>query len=262
VTSNILFQSLDKEQLRVVVAAMEKQTFVKDDWIIRQGDEGHEFYIVASGTCETFIRIGEEDKMVKVYTHGEAFGELALMYNTPRKASIQASSDDVRLWAMDRQTFRRVLMESTCEKRGRYETFLARVPVLQTLDNYERSKVADALVERDFAAGEHIITMGDTSDTSFYILLEGAAAATKTLAGDSSPVTVMEYKPGDYFGELALLSAAPRAANVVAVSACKVVYLDREAFERLLGPCQEVLQRDQAKYKAVEARLQTVNKNN
>lgn len=59
----------------------------------------------------------------------------------------------------------------------------------------------------------------------------------------------MHYKPGDYFGELALLRNEPRAANIVAKTKLKVVSLERQSFKRLLGPLDEILKRNMNAYK-------------
>ena len=59
---------------------------------------------------------------------------------------------------------------------------------------------------------------------------------------------VMNYGPGDYFGELALLREEPRAANVIAVQDSKLIYLDRKSFSRLVGPLDEILKRNIANY--------------
>lgn len=56
------------------------------------------------------------------------------------------------------------------------------------------------------------------------------------------------YKPGDYFGEVALLRDMPRAANVVATSELTVAKIDRQAFMRLLGPLEEILKRNMLAY--------------
>merc|ERR1719263_1721049 len=112
------------------------------------------------------------------------------------------------------------------------------------MDHYERSKMADAVKERKFEAGDSIIKQGEAGDV-FYILVEGSAKATL----DEDPAkAVMTYKSGDYFGELALLRGEPRAANVITEEATKCICLDRKAFTRLLGPLDTILQRNMANY--------------
>lgn len=54
----------------------------------------------------------------------------------------------------------------------------------------------------------------------------------------------MQYKEGDYFGELALLRNEPRAASVIAKVDCQCVSLDRHSFKRVLGPLEEILKRN------------------
>lgn len=65
------------------------------------------------------------------------------------------------LWAMDRQSFRRIVLLSAFKKRKLYEALLERVPMLQTLDTYERMSLADALIARTYTAGECIIREGE-----------------------------------------------------------------------------------------------------
>ena len=255
ISSIFLFRNLTEDQIPIFVDAMERKTFKMDDWIIRQGDSGDELYVVTSGICHTYIK--GVPQCVKVYHPGEFFGELALMYNTKRAASIQAASDEVVIWALDRDTFRFVMTETSFNQRQKYEAFLSNVHLLKTLNEYERSVLADALHERTYSKGEDIIRAGDTEDQSFYILERGTAVALKKLhVNDPAETEVMRYKTGDYFGELALLSRAPRAATVRATSAdCRVLFIQRDAFERLLGPVLEILERDRSRYDIVEQSL-------
>lgn len=60
---------------------------------------------------------------------GGSFGELALIYGTPRAATVRAKTD-VKLWGIDRDSYRRILMGSTIRKRKMYEEFLSRVSIL------------------------------------------------------------------------------------------------------------------------------------
>jgi len=59
----------------------------------------------------------------------------------------------VTLWQLDRNTFNHIVKDAAQNKRDKYEDFLGSVPILQTIDHYERSKVADAIKELSFAAG-------------------------------------------------------------------------------------------------------------
>jgi len=258
VKGNFLFSSLDPDQMKIVIDAMESKLYKAGDVIIKQGEDGSEFFNLAEGTCECYLdlRNGQPPRMVKKYEPGESFGELALMYNCPRAATIIAKTDS-HLWAMDRMTFRKVLLFTTSKKRDQYEEFLGKVPILASLDKYERSKVADALVEVNFTQGDYILRAGDTHNTNFYILAGGRAVATKVL--DEKTERVMVYEPGGHFGELALLRNEARAANVVAETNCKCVYIDKASFNRLLGPYEDILKRHQDNYEEIERRIRNRN---
>ena len=169
------------------------------------------------------------------------------MYNTPRAASVVATSEAV-LWAMDRETFRTVILQMMSAKRLRFEALLETVPLLRSMEAYERTAVADAFEERTYAAGEAIVTEGEQGDT-FYMLCSGTAVATKH--GPDGKKKVHEYhKEGDYFGELSLLNNRPRAASIEATGECTCVHLDRSSFERLLGPVIHILKRNAENYKS------------
>lgn len=74
-----------------------------------------------------------EPKCVGSYDSSGSFGELALMYNMPRAATVQSDSEG-SLWAMDRQTFRRIVLKNAYKKRQMYETLIESVPMLKTLE--------------------------------------------------------------------------------------------------------------------------------
>lgn len=128
-----------------------------------------------------------------------------------------------------------------------YEDFLQRVPLLENMDPYERSKISDALKTESFKDGDYIVRQDEEAD-KFYFIEEGGAVATKFNHTDMKEKEVMKYSAGDYFGELALLTNNKRAANIIATSDIKVATLDRKSFKRLLGPLQGILNRNTTKY--------------
>ncbi|KAL4810401.1 camp-dependent protein kinase regulatory subunit [Aspergillus unguis] len=247
VSNNFLFSHLDDEQSRTVLDALvEKPIPAKDIKVISQGDAGDFFYIVEDGHFDVYInpsgsvQPGSDGMGNKISTIGPggSFGELALMYNAPRAATIVSVDSKSTLWALDRITFRRILMDSAFQRRRMYEAFLEEVPLLSSLKPYERAKIADALDTIKYSPGSSIITEGDPGD-AFFLLESGEADA--YMNGVDRPVK--SYKRGDYFGELALLDDKPRAASVRARTEVKVARLGRDGFKRLLGPVEDILRR-------------------
>lgn len=232
VVKNFLFGSLDEDSLTTVIGALKELKLPANTEVIKQGDEGDYFYIVEDGLVNFYVN-GEK---VNNSGPGSSFGELALMYNSPRAATATAETDLV-LWALDRLTFRRILLAKTSKKRQLYEGFIKEVPVLSNLSLFERSKLADALDTEFFKPGEVIIKEGEVGE-NFYLLSKGEAEVSKQSEG-----IIAELKRGDYFGEVALLNDLPRQATVTAKTNVEVATLDKRGFQRLLGPAVEVLRR-------------------
>ena len=247
VASNFLFAPLDEEQSTQILGALqEKPIPTKGIKVIQQGDVGDFFYVVEAGSFDIYVNPsgklepgpdGMGNKVASVGPGG-SFGELALMYNAPRAATV-ASTAPSTLWALDRVTFRRILMDSAFQRRRMYEGFLEEVELLASLTPYERSKIADALETCKYPKGATIIREGDVGE-SFYILESGEAEVYK----DGVAKPVRRYKKGDYFGELALLNDAPRAASVVSTTEAKVATLGKNGFQRLLGPVEGIMRRN------------------
>lgn len=98
-----MFSGLDEKEKLIVVDAMEEKKCGPNEPVIVEGDEGNCLYVVASGTlkCTKVFKGNTEPTFLKRYEPGEAFGELALLYNTPRAATI-TSEGEALLYALDR----------------------------------------------------------------------------------------------------------------------------------------------------------------
>ncbi|XP_046628424.1 cAMP-dependent protein kinase type II regulatory subunit isoform X1 [Neodiprion virginianus] len=238
----LLFRALDKEQMADVLDAMFEKTVETGDYIIRQGDDGDNFYVIEKGKFEVYVKDPSgADVLIHTYDNSGAFGELALLYNMPRAATIKAITPGT-LWAMDRQTFRRILLKSAYKKRKMYEDLINKVPMLKSLENYERMNLADALAPKHFADGELIIKQGDIADGMYFV--EDGVVKITILGDNGREVEINRVPAGGYLGELALVTHKPRAASAYAVGNVKLAFLDVEAFERLLGPCMELMKRN------------------
>ena len=125
---------------------MDERKVNTGEYVIKEGEDGDCLYIIESGKykCTKVFKGQSQPTFLKTYEPGDSFGELALLYNAPWAATIQAEEPGL-LYVLDRGTFNHIVKDAAAKKRERYEDFLSKVKLLKTMDNYERSKLADAL---------------------------------------------------------------------------------------------------------------------
>merc|ERR1711871_509446 len=183
-----------------------------------QGEDGDYFYIVEKGLFTIVV----DGKNKGTLEYGSSFGELALMFDAPRAATIRADTS-ADLFKLDRVTFRHILAKSTASMAEETLSTLRKVDTLKGLTDHQFSKLADAVTPLKLQANESIFKRGDKGKT-FYIIKSG-----KVRIHD--------------FGEMALMTGAPRAASATASSDGPVVLLalDRDNFDMLLGPLNHLL---------------------
>mmetsp|Transcript_2432 Transcript_2432/g.5212 ORF Transcript_2432/g.5212 Transcript_2432/m.5212 type:complete len:443 (-) Transcript_2432:135-1463(-) len=244
--NSFLFNSLEKEDLDAVVMAFQDSVVDVGTRLIQQGDDGESMFLIEAGSVNCLKEVDGHDTVVKVCAAGEVFGELALLYNCPRAASVE-SVERTTVWELDRQTFTRIVKDSAAKKRDMYAEFFKKMPLLKSMDHYEMITIADASkIEMYPESDTAVITQGDAGD-KFYIVVEGECVAMKSFVPGDEPRPVMRHKAGDYFGELALIENEPRAATVLtATPNVKLLSMDRRTFKRLLGPIEDILRRETA----------------
>ncbi|PVV04829.1 hypothetical protein BB560_000659 [Smittium megazygosporum] len=253
--NNFLFINLDEESYSDVINAMEEIKVEENTDVIVQGGVGDYFYVIEKGTFDVYkaemdqqtgvITPGSEPHLVGKISDGGSFGEIALMYNSPRTATVRSTSPAI-LWALDRVTFRRLLMERTSRKRKLYEQFLEGIPILKSLESYELQKIADSLESVTFEDKDVVIKQGDKGDC-FYLIEDGNALVYKTNEEGESR-RVGSLTKGDYFGELALFSNETRKASITADGKLKCARMSKDSFDRLLGPLIKIFRRHSYTY--------------
>jgi len=232
---HFLFSNLTSRQLGVVVDAMELEKIPQGETLIEEGTEGKKFYVVKDGEFDVIVNTFHDGvfdisvgKTVKTLGPKQNFGELALMYDCPRTATIQAKTD-AEVWALDRQTFKTcVLVLGEKKNRNQIDTLKA-VEVFRNLGTDVLDTISRAMLPQAFAAGKPVITQGEEGSV-FYIVESGELECSI----DGKFIRTM--KTGDFFGERALLTNEPRSATITAKSDVEVLAMEREDFETLLGP--------------------------
>lgn len=110
---------------------------------------------------------------------------------------------------------------------------LGRVPLFQGLPRSDLERIARLSRLRQLGAGELVVREGDPGD-KFYIVYSGAVEILKERPrGDHERLAVKQA--GEAFGEMSLLTDAPRSASVRALEPAEVLAVSREDFDELLG---------------------------
>mmetsp|Transcript_9822 Transcript_9822/g.29399 ORF Transcript_9822/g.29399 Transcript_9822/m.29399 type:complete len:401 (+) Transcript_9822:70-1272(+) len=238
---SFMFSELEEQDMETILMAMKEVAFESGKKVITEGENGDYLFVIEKGSLDCIKVIDGVDKVVKTCVPGDVFGELALLYNCPRAASVVARDLSV-CWQLDRESFNHIVKDAAMKRRNKYDSFLKNVTLISSLGDYERSQIADALKSESHSKGAMIVKQDEPGD-KFYIVEEGTLYAMK---GDKK---VMDYKAGDYFGELALLKNQPRAASVIVNSeTAKVLSMSRVSFSKMLGPLQDILSKKVASY--------------
>jgi CRP-like cAMP-binding protein len=232
-SNHLLSAALSVHDMDIFVKFAEFKEVVGGTVIIKQNDVGDLFYVAESGNFTVTV----DSKSSLLPSHVKSFGEMALLFNAPRGATITASSH-AKLWTLDRVTFRHGIAAATAKKREAISSMLAKVELLQSLTSSQLEHLADAVIPQNFAAGQLIIEKGQTGDV-FYIIAEGEFLL-RDVAGHKGPDIVKG--PGSYFGEMALLTGDLRNATVVAKSAGKLLALSRCDFDSKVGPLKSLVE--------------------
>merc|ERR1712137_1390898 len=160
--ASVLFSHLTNDTIQNLVNAFYSMEVERGHSLIEQGDHGDRFYIVEHGSFDIFVaridsatkKLGEPSKVGTVGPLG-SFGELALLYNSPRAASVICGSESSKVWVLDGESFQMLVMSFNNEKFTMYDGWLQSVPLLQALNHFELTKLAD-LLQR------HVLNAGDT----------------------------------------------------------------------------------------------------
>nr|XP_033934115.1 cGMP-dependent protein kinase 1-like [Pseudochaenichthys georgianus] len=230
---NDFMKHLEHGQILTIMDCMHPTSLTKGCCVIQEGDDGSTVYVLEEGTVE----VTKQGKTLCSIGEGKVFGELAILYNCTRTATVTALTD-IKLWAVDRQCFQTIMMRTSLIKHSQYTDYLRSVPSLRSLPEDILSKLADVLEETHYSDSDYIIRQGATGDT-FFIISEGQVKMTQQSSpGDEQVMKTLSK--GDWFGEQALQGEDVRTASVTAVGDVTCLVIDRESFKQLIGGLEDV----------------------
>jgi len=228
------------------VDAMIKEMYTQDvkenEILVRQGDVGDAFFLVEYGKLDVLVRqekgAGGECETIKVaeIKAGETVGEAALMYNTKRTATLQATKL-TRVWIMDADQFHkiRILIRDFKKKRfAEQQKFLKTIPLFSRFKQRELMDLTQACHEVKFHPGETIISKEDNTDNDMYIIREGTAWVVRDRKKSISICQDEEVREGDYF--MRMMRKNEDLASVKASSKVYCLKIRKDDFDFLASP--------------------------
>ncbi|CAG4951765.1 unnamed protein product [Colias eurytheme] len=193
-----------------------------------------------NGDSEGRVEVSRENKYLSTMAPGKVFGELAILYNCKRTATIKAATD-CRLWAIERQCFQTIMMRTGLIRQAEYTDFLKSVPIFKNLPEDTLIKISDVLEETHYQNGDYIIRQGARGDT-FFIISKGQVKVTQKQPNSNDEKFIRTLTKGDFFGEKALQGDDLRTANIICDTpegtTCLVI--DRETFNQLISTLDEI----------------------
>ncbi|KAK1170617.1 cGMP-dependent protein kinase 1 [Acipenser oxyrinchus oxyrinchus] len=223
---NDFLNRLDDEQINMMVECLCAAEWSQGETVIREGTEGNTLYIVAAGE----LRVTQGGRVLRTLSQGDVFGELAILYNCKRTATVTAITN-VQLWSIERQTYRAIMTNKSKRKRQQIMGFLKTARILKRLSDAQLSKIIDSMDECKFQSKE-VIVREATEGKTFFIILKGEVRVTKQLNGQDREIRILGE--GDHFGELALIRAICRTATCTAMGPVTCISIDKEVFEETI----------------------------
>ncbi len=124
---------------------------------------------------------------------------------------------------------------------AKYIDILRSVNIFAGLSEDELEQIGEYITEQDLPRGAVLYEQGEPGDALYIVRAGRLKAAVSDAAGRERVLAL--YGPGDFFGELALISSQPRTATVTAVTDCNLLVLKREDFEKFLANNLQAMRR-------------------
>jgi CRP-like cAMP-binding protein len=235
-----IFSHLDREAFIALLEVLTVRAFFPGQAVVEEGTPGASMFALVEGRADVLRTLeGGERKSVGTVLPGDFFGELALVSEGPRLATVVATERAVLLELtrerMETVATRHPLVASAVEafyRRRMVENLLRSNPLLSKLTPEQKAAVSRDFQLRTVSAGEALLTQGQPGD-AFYVVLRGRCTPwLEQLHGRR--VALAELREGDVFGEISLLLDKPVSATVRADVAGVVLRLERAAFEKHL----------------------------
>lgn len=242
-----LFSDLPKNAFIELLVQMDMRDMDPGEYVIREGEIGDSFFVVASGKVRV-VRTGEsaEELVLAYLTDGAFFGEMALLQDGARTASVVVEEPsqifEINKAAIDAVVARFPSVATVLRnfyKQRMLSTTMATHPLFKPFGEDERRGLMEMFKSKNFDQGSVLVKEGKKG-TGLFLLLHGRLKVAK--AHNGGELLLAELSPGEMFGEMSLLTNQPTVASVTAVTDCFILRLSKRKFDEVIMTHPQVLE--------------------
>ena len=234
------FSALDEQAFAALVEAVELRWMKSGETVVEEGQRGESMFVVVQGAVN--VRRGE--KVVAVIGEGSFFGEMALVTDSPRLATVSAARAGL-LFELHRARLAEIVARHPAVGKVIDEFYRDRLlanvirasPVFRPFTEYETEGISRRFARHSLPDASVVLRQGSPGRGLFVILRGKCDVVHETAQGE---VPVRQMREGDIFGEISLLRDGPATATVRAAGACELLELSREDFRALVLPNAQV----------------------
>jgi CRP-like cAMP-binding protein len=249
-----LFSDLPQDAFIALTERMDLRVATKDEILVQEGEPGTSMFIIIQGKVRVKrkdlegAQVTESGELTLAeLTDGAFFGEMALLSDAPRIASI-VCEEDTMLFEIHRDVLADITREypSVGEVMKRFHknrlltNLLKTSPIFQPFSTSEKKDLIEKFKSRSVDEGVLLITRERPGD-GLYVLLSGRAEVYDKNA-EGKDVLMAELKEGDVFGEMSMLWHKETCASVKASTPCVVLRLPRATFQEIIMTHPQILE--------------------
>lgn len=239
-----LFSHLAEDAFIRVLGSLRLKRHTDGERIITEGESGDSFFMLADGVVVVSKKIKDKETTLAHLHQGAVFGEMALVSNAPRAATVTATGDvdllelsrrDLEEHAGELESVKLALKKFT---RGRFLANLAATsPLFRPLSKPDRRALMAKFRPQKVFPDDILIEEGEAG-RGLYLILRGEHYV--TVKDGDRQMQLAKLRGGDVFGETSLLRAQPTNATVTATTVGEVLFLPKEDFQEMLATHGEV----------------------
>ncbi len=233
-------RDLDDEALSAVQGVCSIRTFSKGDKIIEEGEESYSIFIITDGKVHVYKKdITGAMKFMDELGEGNFFGEISFLTGRPRTATVVAHTDTT-LYEISKEDMEKIEESYPQIKSVLVDFYKIRVldsllafsPLFSELDADDRKYVLTKFKPDIYQPNQVIAQEGTEGDYLFVIKTGKVVVKTKDIKGRE--IKLVELGPGDFFGEIALITNIPRTATVTAITKVGVLKMSKSDFMEII----------------------------